>query len=251
MANKKISELDAAGAITGAEVLPLVQGGATKKVAISDLAAPLSTAPPQSLAASAAVGTGSAASREDHRHPTTGLRAVWGYRSGYDYCPTGAQYDGAGFTLAANRLYLVGFEVRANGLPISHIGGWVQSAGTGASMRFGAYAAGSDGEPDGAPLFDIGSVSVPGNGYRADLCPVTVTLPRGLVYLACVSQGSPTAHPAFQRILGPAETQRVGNNGGMNAQGRKIDSVAGALPTITTSTPVGMEQMPLVIIRAA
>jgi len=45
MANKKISQLPLATGVTGADLLPLVQGGATKRVAVSTLAVAGSTGP--------------------------------------------------------------------------------------------------------------------------------------------------------------------------------------------------------------
>lgn len=60
MATKKISQLTLATGVTGADVVPIVQGGVTKRVAVSTLAVAGSTGPTGAAGSAGATGAAGA-----------------------------------------------------------------------------------------------------------------------------------------------------------------------------------------------
>lgn len=60
MATKKISQLTLATGVTGADIVPIVQGGVTKRVAVSTLAVAGSTGPTGAAGSAGATGAAGA-----------------------------------------------------------------------------------------------------------------------------------------------------------------------------------------------
>lgn len=78
MANKKISQLPLATGVTGADLLPIVQGGATKRVAYSTLAVAGSTGPTGSAGQSITGPTGPQGAGEVYQSDTAPAVAAVG-----------------------------------------------------------------------------------------------------------------------------------------------------------------------------
>jgi hypothetical protein len=87
MSTKKISQLPAAGSVAGADVLPIVQGGQTKRVTVSQLAVAGPTGPAGATGAAGPTGpAGVAETYQQGTAPASGSDgATWLDTSNNDY----------------------------------------------------------------------------------------------------------------------------------------------------------------------
>ena len=104
------------------------------------------------------------------------------------------------FVMAADRLYAVPF-VAARAMTVDRITMAVTVGAAGKKARLGIYNSGADGKPLSL-LLDAGELAVDGSGVKA--ITINQSLTKGLYWLACVSDGTPTVrgHYAFATPYG-------------------------------------------------
>jgi hypothetical protein len=114
----------------------------------------------------------------------------------------------------------------------------ITTAGSaGSVIRLGIYGS-SYGMPSGAPIADWGTVS--GTSIAVpELSITTLSLTRGLYWLAAATQGAPATEPTVRYSTSSNWPLAIGNTattGISAATGLYLSGVTGALPTITSVT---------------
>ena len=113
---------------------------------------------------------------------------------GYYMLAYGMGSTASTFVMVVDRLYAVPF-VAARAMTVDRIAMAVTVEGAGGTKaRLGIYASGSDGQP-AALVLDAGEVAVDGAGVKA--ITINQSLTKGLYWLACVSDGTPTVRSHY------------------------------------------------------
>jgi len=119
-------------------------------------------------------------------------------------------YTDAGYTLTADTLYAVPFPV-SRALTIDRLGARIKTAAAaGKKIRFGIYNDGANLDA-GSLLLDAGEVAADSGGLK--VITINQQLPRGLYWLACISDGTPDLYYSGSAlsILGNATLIRYNN----------------------------------------
>lgn len=181
---------------------------------------------------------------------STGVRAP-AHKTGQYYCPL-PFINTAAAAATLNQLQLLPIWVDAS-WTIDRAGVWVTVAGgTGAVMRFGLYAYGTDGYP-GALLFDWGTAAATTAGAMAEVT-VSQTIAPGIYWLAVAHQNgasNPTINKVSAMSFGvpvPTGNLNVTGAGPLISSGQ-----SGVLPDPAPAgmAPSGSHAFPMVMLRTA
>lgn len=208
MANQKISELTAATSIAGADLIPVVQGGVTKKAAVSLLPS-----------------GGAAVSRNPHPQSHN--------LKGWNFDPLVA---GAGATqLAADTLYLVKIPT-PDSISVSNVHFVIGTTATTDVAGFYAAIIGPDGavlgqSADQAALVNAAAVNTAVAVPLASAASITGGGPTGFVY-AAIGYDAATTHPNVVASAGAA-SQLAAINVGLPVGQRRHGTLANATWPLT------------------
>ena len=250
MANVKISALTAATTPDGTEVLPIVQGLATKKATVAQVrgdVAPLSNALPLGNG-TANAGTGTSASRDDHVHPASSAGVLAAY-----LVPLSAAALGAGAAQATHWTELPAAQGTGYAIPVqfdrvqalTHIGFFVSTAGAATSVcRVGIY---NDDTPNrhrcGTLVADLGTVATDTGGFKTVLTTFTPAV--GVRYWILVAPqvaAGPSLRIGFSMFTFPSASD-------LGSPARSYANITGALASLAGVQESGSTVFPVMTFR--
>ena len=246
MANTKISELTAAGALAGTEQLPVVQGGATVRTTVSALLALLSDAAPATLDT---LNELAAALGDDANFAATITTALAGKQGIFDL--VAGQYTAPFATATTTNFgpegFVQGSPLWLPGCTLDRIGVDITTAGgVGALYRLGIY------DENLNRVLDAGTVDATSTGIKE--ITINQVLPAGIYWLVGCQQGAAASNTTVRQnsgaVIGCASTTAAGISGNSQAGWTLAQPVTGALPATGAYSNVSTRVV-RVFVRAA